>query len=320
MLDAAPLLIPGEFPPLCREHVHTLQVNLGYLCNQSCQHCHVSAGPRRTEIMTREIVDEVLTLLERGDFETLDLTGGAPELNPHFRYLVAGARSLGVKVMDRCNLTVLFEPGQEDLSGFLAEQHVYLVSSLPCYLKENVDRQRGNGVYDKSLRALHLLNEQGYGKEEGELLLDLVFNPAGPVLPANQGELEQAYKQRLMQEHGIVFNRLLTLTNMPIRRFGSMLLSQGKFHEYLELLKASHLDDNLGSVMCRGLVSVDWQGYLYDCDFNQMLNLPLSLPGRARMHLRDLHADRLVGAPIRVGDHCFGCTAGQGSSCGGALS
>ena len=320
MLDTAPLLLPGSFPALRRGHPHTLQVNLGYLCNQSCQHCHVNAGPGRTELMSRDTVDEVLALLERSDFKVLDLTGGAPELNPEFRYLVEGARRIGVEVMDRCNLTVLFEPEQEDLAGFLARQRVHLVSSLPCYLKENVDRQRGKGVYERSLQALQLLNGLGYGQEGSGLLLDLVFNPAGPFLPASQCELERDYKKRLLEEHGIRFNRLLTLTNMPIRRFGSMLLSQGKFHDYLELLKSAHLDGNLDAVMCRGLVNVDWRGYLYDCDFNQMLDLPLSLGGRSPVHLRDLQADRLAGAAIRVGDHCFGCTAGQGSSCGGALS
>lgn len=320
MLDTTPLLLPGDFPCLRRERPRTLQVNLGYLCNQSCQHCHVNAGPGRTEIMGRETVDQVLATLERNGFETLDLTGGAPELNPHFRHLVAGARRLGIEVMDRCNLTVLFEPGQEGLAGFLADEGVHLVSSLPCYLEENVDRQRGRGVYAKSLRALRLLNDLGYGLEHSGLQLDLVFNPAGPELPAGQRELERDYKQRLRRDHGIRFNRLLTLANMPIRRFGSMLLSQGRFHEYLELLKSAHLDANLDSVMCRSLVSVDWQGYLYDCDFNQMLDLPLALEGRSRLHLRDLDARRLEGAAIRVGDHCFGCTAGQGSSCGGALS
>jgi len=282
MLDTAPLLLPGSFPALRRGHPHTLQVNLGYLCNQSCQHCHVNAGPGRTELMARDTVDEVLALLERSDFKMLDLTGGAPELNPEFRYLVEGARRLGIEVMDRCNLTVLFEPEQEDLAGFLARQRVHLVSSLPCYLKENVDRQRGEGVYERSLQALQVLNGLGYGQEGSGLLLDLVFNPAGPLLPASQCELERDYKKHLMEEHGIRFNRLLTLTNMPIQRFGSMLLSQGKFHDYLELLKSAHLDENLDAVMCR--------------------------------------ADQLAGAAIRVGDHCFGCTAGQGSSCGGALS
>ena len=319
MLDTAPLLLPGDFPEIHRGVPHTLQVNLGYLCNQSCLHCHVNAGPGRSEIMSAETVEAVLALLERGDFQVLDLTGGAPELNPRFRHLVASATRLGVKVMDRCNLTVLLEPGQERLAEFLAEHRVHLVSSLPCYLEENVDRQRGKGVFARSIEALRLLNGLGYGEEGSGLRLDLVFNPADAVLPAAQCELERDYKGRLLEEHGIRFDRLLTLTNMPIRRFGSMLLSRGSFQEYLQLLKSAHLEANLESVMCRSLVSVDWQGWLYDCDFNQMLGLPLRLDGRARLHVSELLPGMLEGAAIQVGDHCYGCTAGQGSSCGGAL-
>ena len=320
MLDTKNLLLPGDFPSLRRARTQTLQVNLGYLCNQSCQHCHVNAGPGRKELMDLETVEAVLSLLRRGRFEILDLTGGAPELNPHFRHLVEEAVRMEIEVIDRCNLTVLFEPGQEDLASFLADQGVHLISSLPCYLRENVDRQRGEGVYSKSIRALRLLNRLGYGLEDDGLRLDLVFNPAGPVLPADQCALERDYKQRLLDEHGIRFNRLLTLANMPIKRFGSQLLSKGKFGDYLSLLKSAHRVENLETVMCRNLLSVDWQGRLYDCDFNQMLEMPLRLPGQAVQHVRDLQPQELDGAPIRVGDHCYGCTAGQGSSCGGALS
>ncbi len=319
MLDTTPLLLPGDFPELRRAAPRILQVNLGRRCNQSCLHCHVDAGPQRREMMSRETVDEVIRLLQQGHFETLDLTGGAPELNPHFRHLVSSAVDMGVQVMDRCNLTVLLEPGQEGLAEFLAEHGVHLVSSLPCYLQENVDRQRGGGVFEASIRALRQLNRLGYGKPGSGLQLDLVFNPQDAVLPPAQCTLERDYKQRLQSEHGIVFNRLLTLTNMPIRRFGSMLVSHGRFHDYLALLKSAHLEANLEGVMCRTLVSVDWQGWLYDCDFNQALDLPMKLSSRARTHLRDLDPAALEGVPIQVGDHCYGCTAGQGSSCGGAL-
>jgi len=312
--------LPSDFPALRRAHVQTLQVNLGYLCNQSCQHCHVGAGPRRRELMDLATMQDLLVLLKRGCFEVLDLTGGAPELNPHFRYLVEEASRMGVEVIDRCNLTVLFEPGQESLAQFLAEKRVHLVSSLPCYLRKNVDNQRGQGVYDKSIQALQLLNGLGYGLEESGLQLDLVFNPTGPVLPPDQAALERDYKKRLLREHGIRFNRLLTLANMPIRRFGSQLLSKGVLDDYLSLLKSAHRVENLETVMCRNLLSVDWQGRLYDCDFNQMLDMPLHLPGRKPLHVRDLCLEELEGAPIQVGDHCYGCTAGQGSSCGGALS
>ncbi len=269
--------------------------------------------------MSRQTAEEVIGALGRGGFERLDLTGGAPELNPNFRRLVAAAVELGLEVVDRCNLTVLLEAGQENLASFLADWGVHLVSSLPCYLEENVDRQRGKGVFRKSIEALRRLNEMGYGHEGSGLELDLVFNPAGAELPAPQAELERAYRERLLQEWDIRFNHLLTLANMPIRRFGSTLLSRGEFHDYLARLKAAHFDQNLDQVMCRSLVSVDWRGWLYDCDFNQMLALPLRLGKKGRLHVRDLVPQRLDGNPIQVGDHCYGCTAGQGSSCGGAL-
>ncbi len=318
-----PLLRQIPFPPLRRAALETLQVNLGYRCNQQCLHCHVAAGPHRREMMDRGTAELVLAFLERSGASTLDLTGGAPELNPHFRFLVREARARGVRVLDRCNLTVLEEPGQEDLAEFLAEQQVEVVASLPCYLEENVDRQRGRGVFEASLRALRRLNALGYGagegRGEGTLALHLVYNPQGPVLPPPQAELEAAYRERL-RELGVVFDRLLTLANMPIRRFGSMLLSQGRFHAYLELLQASHRPENLEGVMCRRLLSVDWRGRVYDCDFNQMLGLPLG-GAREPVHLRRLLEDpeALRGRPVAVGGHCYGCTAGQGSSCGGAL-
>lgn len=315
-----PLLKATEFPALRRRAVETLQVNLGYTCNQSCLHCHVNAGPNRTEQMSAETVELVLETLAAKRIRTLDLTGGAPELNPHFRSLVSRARAAGVHVIDRCNLTVLFEPGQEDTAEFLAEQGVEIVASLPCYQEDNVDRQRGAGVFEKSITALGLLNALGYGHLP-ELPLSLVYNPQGASLPPEQKKLERDYRQQLGDEHGIVFTRLLALANMPIARFGSTLISKGGFNDYLALLRSAHQPANLENVMCRSLVSVDWQGYLHDCDFNQMLGLPLVIDGVApRSHLRDWLAADIEGNPIVVADHCWGCTAGQGSSCGGALA
>jgi radical SAM/Cys-rich protein len=319
-----PLLKITDFPPLRRARVQTLQVNLGYTCNQSCVHCHVNAGPNRTEQMSRETIDAVLDTIVAKQIQSIDLTGGAPELNPHFRDLVRGARALGVHVIDRCNLTILFEPGQEDLASFLAAQQVEIVASLPCYLEDNVDKQRGSGVFDKSIRALQALNALGYGRSpsDGGLPLSLVFNPQGPSLPPPQAALEADYRRMLGERFGIVFTRLYALANMPIARFGSTLVSKGQFRDYLATLRAAHRPQNVDGVMCRSLVSVDWQGYLYDCDFNQMLGLPLREDGRGhgRLHLTDWLELDLSDNPILVADHCYGCTAGQGSSCGGALA
>jgi radical SAM/Cys-rich protein len=315
-----PLLADTDFPALARRRLETLQVNVGYVCNQTCLHCHVNAGPTRTESMTRETADQVLEYLATSGATTLDLTGGAPELNPHFRGLVAGARALGARVIDRCNLTVLFEPGQEDLAEFLAAHRVDVVASLPCYTPELVDRQRGKGVYELSIAALRKLNALGYGRDGTGLALDLVYNPQGPSLPPSQHALEADYKRILGEKFGIVFNRLYTLANMPIQRFGSTLVSKGQFAAYMKLLRSAHSDANLDAVMCRSLVSIDWRGYLYDCDFNQMLGLPLRVAGKPRPHLKDVLGRGLEGNPIVVRDHCYGCTAGQGSSCGGALA
>jgi len=316
-----PLLKATDFPALRRRTVETLQVNLGYTCNQSCLHCHVNAGPNRTEQMDRATIDRVLDVLVAKGIRTLDVTGGAPELNPHFRDLVRQARSRGVHVIDRCNLTILSEPGQEDLAQFLAAQQVEVVASLPCYLEENVDRQRGAGVFDRSIRALQGLNAIGYGREE-RLPLSLVYNPQGPALPPGQAGLEADYRRFLGERFGIVFTRLYALANMPIARFGSTLVSKGQLREYMGRLRAAHRPENLEHVMCRTLVSVDWQGFLYDCDFNQMLGLHLHESGQrhGRLHLEDWLEMDLAGNPIVVADHCYGCTAGQGSSCGGALA
>jgi radical SAM/Cys-rich protein len=315
-----PLLEVSGFPAIRRERLETLQVNLGYRCNQSCLHCHVNAGPTRTEQMDRETVETVLRYLEVSGVSTLDLTGGAPELNPHFRVLVAGAGALGVHVIDRCNLTVLEEPGEEDLADFLGRERVEITASLPCYSEELVDRQRGRGVYETSIRAIRRLNAIGYAREGSGLVLNLVYNPQGPALPPPQQALEADYRRILGERFGIRFDRLYTLANMPIARFGSTLVSKGQFNGYMRLLKESHREENVESVMCRRLVSVDWRGFVYDCDFNQMLGLPLRTAGRARIKLVDLIGRDLAGNPIVVKDHCFGCTAGQGSSCGGALN
>jgi radical SAM/Cys-rich protein len=314
-----PLLKQSDFPVIRRKRLETLQVNLGYRCNQSCLHCHVNAGPSRTEVMTAETLQAVIRCLDVTDLQTLDLTGGAPELNPGFRRLVSSARKRGIRVIDRCNLTVLREPGQEDTASFLARNQVEIVASLPCYLEKNVNAQRGNGVFDTSIRVLQELNRLGYGREHSGLDLTLVYNPQGPVLPPPQQQLERDYRQHLGAEYNIVFNRLLTLANMPIKRFGSTLVSGGRFNEYLALLRGAHRDENLAGVMCRTLISVDWQGYLYDCDFNQMLGLPAVIDGQSGMHISALAGSDLQGSEITVADHCYGCTAGQGSGCGGAI-
>jgi len=320
MLDTVHQLLPTSFPPLRRSSVQTLQVNLGYRCNQSCVHCHVSAGPKRSEQMDGATVDLVLQALERRGIAALDLTGGAPELNPHFRRLVERARAAGVRVIDRCNLSILEEPGQEDLAEFLATQQVEVVASLPCYLEENVERQRGKGSFAASIAGLRRLNALGYAQAGSGLRLSLVYNPQGPVLPPDQCALERDYRKHLDERYGIRFDQLLTIANMPIKRFGSMLQSKGQFQDYLRLLQESYRPENLEAVMCRTLVSVDWQGYLYDCDFNQMLGMGLEGDGDGRAHLREWLERDFSRRSIRVAEHCWGCTAGQGSSCGGALS
>ena len=318
MRDTWPLLEKVPFPAIRRGRVDTLQVNVGYRCNQSCLHCHVNAGPNRSEEMSGAVIDGVLTFLERRRIPTLDITGGAPELNPHFRRLVRAARDMSVRVIDRCNLTILEQPGQEDLAEFLAAQQTEIAASLPCYREENVERQRGKGVFAASIRGLRRLNALGYGHEGGRLVLNLAYNPQGLALPPPQEALETDYKREL-GKHGIVFNRLYVLANMPIQRFGSSLISKGQFDRYLDVLRAAHREVNLAEVMCRNLISVDYRGYVYDCDFNQMLDLPLARGGRERVNLTDLLDDDIAGNPIRVAGHCFGCTAGQGSSCRGAL-
>ncbi len=312
-----PLLRKTDFPPVRRVQFDILQVNLGYQCNQTCQHCHVNAGPTRTEMMDGETVDLVIKVLRECGLSTLDLTGGAPELNQHFRRLVTAARALGVRVIDRCNLTILFEPGQEDLAEFLAGQGVEVTASMPCYSQENVDKQRGDGVFDKSIAGLQILNALGYGASKP---LNLVYNPLGATLPPDQEKLELDYKRELAKHFGIDFRQLFALANMPIQRFGSTLISKGKFADYMTLLKDNFKQENMDGLMCKSMVSVDYQGYLYDCDFNQMLGMPMRLENTPRAHLRDLPGQDLDGRAIAIADHCYGCTAGQGSSCGGALA
>lgn len=320
MHETLPHLESTDFPAITRHALTTLQVNLGYLCNLSCTHCHVNAGPKRTELMDRLTIDLVLDFIDRHKLQTLDMTGGAPEMNPHFKTLVSLAREMGVTVIDRCNLVILEQPDYEDMAGFLAENGVEIVASLPCYLEDNVDKQRGKGTFNSSLAALKKLNQLGYGQTDSGLVLNLVFNPQGAQLPPEQHTLERAYKQHLQTHYGIVFNNLFVLANLPIQRFGSMLLSKGLLGSYLQLLKDNHQPENLAKVMCRNTLSVDWQGFVYDCDFNQMLGLPLGIYSRDKVHLSDLANQAMIGSPITVRQHCYGCTAGQGSSCGGALT
>ncbi len=315
-----PLLENSTFPQIYRKKLEILQLNLGYLCNLSCVHCHVNAGPKRTELMTRATIEQVIQFIRREQIKILDLTGGAPEMNPEFRYLVDAARNDGVRVIDRCNLTILEHPEFDDLANYLANREVEITASLPCYIEDNVDRQRGKGVFDSSISALKRLNGLGYGKPESGLLLNLVFNPQGPVLPPPQQELETDYRRHLKEEFDIEFNELFTLANMPIQRFGSTLIGKGQFDEYMTLLETSFRPENLDSVMCINTLSVDWQGYVYDCDFNQMLGLALGASSSKRIHLSQLNVSKIEGQPVTVRQHCFGCTAGQGSSCSGALS
>lgn len=307
---------------LTRSSIDTVQINVGKLCNQACLHCHVDAGPKRTEIMDRHTSDLALAFVRAANAVTVDLTGGAPELNPSFRFLVEQARCDGRHVLDRCNLTVLLEPGQEDLPIFLATMEVEVIASLPCYLLENVEKQRGRGVYDKSIEALRRLNAVGYGQEHSDLKLNLVYNPIGAHLPPPQAQLEADYKRALGSKFGIRFNHLYTLTNMPIARFAHALQREGQFDAYLELLATAFNPATLDNLMCRNLVSISWDGFLYNCDFNQMLDLrlgngtPLRLGEQSSAELVRLLAQR----DILVGSHCYGCTAGAGSSCGGALA
>jgi radical SAM/Cys-rich protein len=319
MHDTLPYLQPTSFPAIARKSLDVLQVNLGYLCNLSCVHCHVNAGPSRKELMQLETIHQILDFITATGIQTLDLTGGAPEMNPHFKYLVTKAHKKGIKVIDRCNLVILEEPGYEDLADFLAEHEVEITASLPCYLEDNVDKQRGKGVFGNSISALQKLNRLGFGQPNSPLQLNLVFNPQEAVLPPEQQTLELAYKDYLLEHFQIVFNRLFALTNMPIKRFGSTLISKGQFNQYMQLLEDNYCAENLPDLMCRSTLSVDWQGYVFDCDFNQMLLLPLGAKPESKTHITSLNHNLMHGSPINVRQHCYGCTAGQGSSCGGAI-
>jgi len=302
---------------LIAEAVWTLQVNLGKLCNQACKHCHVDAGPGRTEIMTRETVEEVIDAIRRFRIPMLDITGGAPELNPSFRYLVAAGRSLDTHVIVRHNLTVMFEPGQADLPAFFRDHQVEVVSSLPYFLEQQTDAQRGGGVFEKSIKALRLLNAAGYGMEDSDLILNLVYNPVGAFLPPPQSSLEADFKREMAARYGIFFNRLYTITNMPINRFLDFLRRSGNEERYMKKLVDSFNPRAVEGLMCRNLVSVDWRGRLYDCDFNQMVELGVG-PGLPQT-IADFDPRKLASRRIRTASHCFGCTAGAGSSCGGAV-
>ena len=331
MLDTKPLLLKTDFPSIARESVQTLQLNLGYLCNLSCTHCHVNAGPKRTELMDKETIDSVLAYIDKHNIKSLDVTGGAPEMNPLFCYLVEQASMRNVSVIDRSNLTILLEPGYEGLAEFLAKHKVIITASLPCYAEQNVDKQRGKGVFQESILALQKLNKLGYGVDP-LLELNLVYNPDGAHLPPNQITLEGEYKTNLWADYKIEFNELFTITNLPISRFGGMLLAKGLYDEYMQLLKNNYSENNLHNVMCKTLLSIDWQGYVYDCDFNQMLDMPLQYVAandqsstavigsdKKRWHIAELVDATLDEGAIMIGEHCYGCTAGQGSSCGGAL-
>ncbi len=308
-----------KFPKIKRDNLETLQINIGYKCNQSCSHCHVDASPNRTEMMSDDIIELIPKVIKANNIKLLDITGGAPELHPKFKQLVKEVRSLNVEVMDRCNLTILTEPDHENLASFLSSNKVQITASLPCYLEENVDKQRGKGVFKKSILGLKQLNSYGYGIKDSDLVLNLVYNPSGPQLPPSQIELEDTYRRELKERHGIYFSNLFVLANMPINRYEKYLKLIGKLNEYNKLLKDNHNPVNLGSVMCRTTLSVDWEGYLYDCDFNQQLGMKRD--GEIK-HLGDLliPLGSLKNNPISIGNHCFGCTAGAGSSCGGELT
>lgn len=302
---------------LKREAVDTLQVNLGMVCNQTCIHCHHSAGPGRTELMSSATCKKTLQFLDKNDIPVLDLTGGAPELNPNFKDMVKQARAMHKKVIVRSNLTVLFEDGMEGLPQFHADNGVDLVCSLPCYLEENVNSQRGSDVYRKSVSALKMLNELGYGTEGSGLSLYLVYNPGGAFLPGEQASLESAYRKNLKETHGVTFNHLYTIANMPIGRFARQLKADGRYDDYMGLLKESVNYDLLYNAMCRILVSVGWDGRIYDCDFNQALNLPI---GGEHKKLWEFSMDEIMEKPVTLSEHCYGCIAGKGSSCTGALN
>ena len=315
MHDVYPLIKKSDFPVIYRGILNTLQINLGYKCNQTCVHCHVNASPKRTEMMNKETMDHIIDFIKRFNIKNIDLTGGAPELNKNFDYLVTEAKKLNCHIIDRCNLTVLLEPGKSYLFNFFKKNHIEVTASLPCYEEKNVDLQRGKNVFEKSIEVLKMFNKIGYGKDK-ELLLNLVYNPQGAELPPCQDELEQKYKTSLKNKYNIVFNNLYSLTNVPILRFGSTLVTKNMFKSYMNLLKSNFNEEALAHVMCKSLISVDYQGYLYDCDFNQMLKI--GIEDKLKKHISELsNIDNNI--KINTADHCYACTAGSGSSCRGAL-
>ena len=303
--------------PLLATGIDVLQINVGKLCNQTCHHCHVDAGPDRRESMSRETAEAVIDVLSRSDIPTLDITGGAPEMNPQFRWLVERARGLGRRVIDRCNLTILMAPGFTDLPDFLAMNRVEIAASLPCYLEENCDAQRGNGVFRKSIQALQRLNQLGYGMEDGERVLTLVYNPIGPNLPPSQPRLQTDYQRELWDRYRVKFTQLYTITNLPISRFLQELIDKDQYDDYMQTLIGAFNPAAVEGVMCRTTLSVDWQGRLFDCDFNQMLDLGVT--GETAQNIREIDLSRLANRRITTGRHCFGCTAGAGSGCQGAV-
>ena len=311
-----PLIQSNEFPCVERNDLTILQVNLGYKCNQRCLHCHVNASPSRTEMMDKENIDQVIHFAKQNKIKTVDLTGGAPEINKYFRYLVESFRRSNIHVIDRCNLTILNEKGMENLPEFLSDNEVEVIASLPCYIEQNVNKQRGKGVFESSIKALKKLNSLGYSFSD-QLVLNLVYNPQGAVLPPDQTKLESEYKYFLNESFGIKFNNLYTITNMPINRFGSTLVTKNLFRDYIDLLKNSFSKDAHKKVMCKSMISIDPYGYVYDCDFNQMLDIPLS---KKKVHISEINKDYLNKKEVATADHCFGCTAGSGSSCGGSLT
>ena len=319
MLDTLPLLNKIPFPAINRKKIDILQINLGYRCNQQCLHCHVNAGPNRSEEMSHEVLLQTLDFIKNYQIKIVDLTGGAPEMHPEYTYLIEVLHNLDVKVIDRCNLTILNEPGYENLAEKLAENQVEIMASMPCYLEENVNKQRGNGVFESSIKALKKLNQLGYGKKDSPLILNLVYNPQGASLSPDQVKLEKDYKTFLVDQFGITFNQLFTITNVPVKRFGSTLISKNEFNSYMDLLQSAYQAENLEAVMCRYQLSIDWQGYIYDCDFNQMLDLPLKNRDE-KLHIGSVSLNDLHHRKITVAGHCYACTAGQGSSCGGALT
>ncbi len=304
--------------PLRATRITVLQINVGKLCNQTCRHCHVDAGPDRPEAMSLETAEQCIEALAKTDIPTMDITGGAPELNPHFRWLVKKSRDLGRHVIDRCNLSVLLLPSQTDLAEFLANHRVEIIASLPSYRAGQTDAQRGDGVFEKSMEALHLLNRFGYGQPDSGLILNLVYNPVGAFLPPKQEAIEAQFKKELRTHHGIEFNRLYTITNMPISRFLEFLVESGNYEQYMTRLANAFNPAAAADVMCRYTLSVGWDGRLYDCDFNQMLNLPLN--HGAPSHVRDFDPAQLHDRQIVIRNHCYGCTAGSGSSCGGSVT